>query len=56
MKVYVLQYQRWEDNYIVGVFATEELAVKYLDELSQEKGYGFNRLNYTITEDTLIEA
>ena len=58
MKVYVLQYQRWEDQYIVGVFTTQELAEKYLDELkeSSTKKSGFNYSNYTIISETLIGA
>ena len=56
MKVYILHYQKWEDQYIVGVFATRELAVKYLDELEESARVGFNRLNYDIIEEIIITA
>ena len=58
MRVYILHYQKWEDQYIVGVFTTQELAEKYLDELeeSSTKKSGFNRANYAIISETLIGA
>jgi hypothetical protein len=56
MKVYILHYQKWEDQYIVGVFTTCALAEKYLKDLeeSSTKKSGFNRANYAIITETLI--
>ena len=36
MRVYILHYQKWEDQYIVGVFTTQELAEKYLKDLEEK--------------------
>lgn len=54
MKVYVLQFQKWEDHYIVGIFTTRELAEKYLKELAESARKGFNICNYDITEEVVI--
>lgn len=52
MKVYVLEYQKWEDHYIVGIFTSLELAENHLQGLKESRS--FNLRNYTITEETLI--
>jgi hypothetical protein len=54
MKVYILHYQKWEDQYIVGVFTKRESAEKYLTELEKRARKGFNSLNYAILEEDLI--
>jgi len=54
MKVYILHYQKWEDQCIVGVFTKRELAEQYLDELAENARKGFNLANYAILEETLI--
>jgi hypothetical protein len=49
-KVYIVEYQRWEEHYISGVFTTEELAQKYIDDLPDY----INRINFDIIEQELI--
>ena len=55
MKVYIVEYQRWDEHYICGVFTTRELAQKHIDDADIVSGYyGHKRLNYTIIEEELI--
>ena len=55
MKVYALQYTRWDDHYLLGIFTTRELAEKYMvDIIESGDKLGFNPSNYYITEEDLV--
>lgn len=53
-KVYALQYTRWDDHYLLGIFTTRELAEKYMVDIIKSGGIGENPSNYYITEEELI--
>ena len=54
MKVYIVQYQRWDEHYICGVFTTKELAEEYIEDIISVSIYGATRLNYEIVEEEVI--